>query len=610
MIVRPGKHDAALAAGRGAEARAVSAALAASRRAAASGDRSMNARPALDALAEDPAAWLAAARTCPALARALFSAAVGAEDSDRSSPECWDVASIRGAVQAWFRRPPWGRVAAALRSEFDEAGSAPAIKTAALAQSVSAIAGWGDPDAAYWLALLSERSTAAGQSRAAPSTEDEEASVQVARLLASPARERALVHLRLAHPKIDWASIAAEARIAAAPASPPALDPTMLALLAETAAQRQEIASRDGLLELWEAPSPEAWVRIAAGWLRSLFGASAAVWIDAKPSGFGAVGSVKDSAESFVGGRADFEARQLSAAFRSSRELLGGGRTPLGRVYFTQPPDEEWFAWARTLGACAERWIARDASLSRAPLFPAEEFERGMRAAVAEFSAGAGHEINNPLGAILGQVEALRENELDQGRRRSLSKIAEQVRRVHRMIRDLHLLGRETLPIPEEVSLASVLDAALASAGRRRPIANVVVEPVDPAVTLLGRPADLARLFAELIVNAVEAAGPEGHARLAAVRPADDPTVVQVAVTDSGPGFTERDLERATTPFYSGRSAGRGLGMGLPVAYRLAEDHGGSIEIGVGTPTCVRVRLPILSVSSADTPRAEPPAPS
>ncbi len=68
--------------------------------------------------------------------------------------------------------------------------------------------------------------------------------------------------------------------------------------------------------------------------------------------------------------------------------------------------------------------------------------------------------------------------------------------------------------------------------------------------------------------------------------------VVGIEVSDSGPGFSVQDRLHAFTPYYSGRSAGRHLGLGLPIVKRLLDDMSGSITIGFGTPTLITVFIP------------------
>jgi signal transduction histidine kinase len=71
---------------------------------------------------------------------------------------------------------------------------------------------------------------------------------------------------------------------------------------------------------------------------------------------------------------------------------------------------------------------------------------------------------------------------------------------------------------------------------------------------------------------------------------------LQIRVSDTGTGITDDQRQHIFEPFYSGREAGRGLGMGLPKAWRIVQSHGGEILVESGQQgTTVTVRLPALA---------------
>src|SRR4029079_11442318 len=77
--------------------------------------------------------------------------------------------------------------------------------------------------------------------------------------------------------------------------------------------------------------------------------------------------------------------------------------------------------------------------------------------ALAEFAAGAGHEINNPVATIVGYAQQLLANETDPDRRHALATIGAQAYRIRDMIGDVMLFARPPQPRPEELDLAFVL---------------------------------------------------------------------------------------------------------------------------------------------------------
>src|ERR1043166_9640318 len=92
----------------------------------------------------------------------------------------------------------------------------------------------------------------------------------------------------------------------------------------------------------------------------------------------------------------------------------------------------------------------------------ADEVERAKLAALAEFAAGAGHEINNPLAVITGRVQLLLRGERDPERRRDFAMIHTQALRIHEMIVDLMLFARPPEPQPRSCDVGAIVEAAVA----------------------------------------------------------------------------------------------------------------------------------------------------
>lgn len=210
-----------------------------------------------------------------------------------------------------------------------------------------------------------------------------------------------------------------------------------------------------------------------------------------------------------------------------------------------------------------------------------DEFDRRLRdarlAAMAELAAGAGHEINNPVATIVGRARQLLASESDPNRRRALATIASQALRIRDMIGDLMLFARPPEPEPATIDLADVARQVVAPLADRADEANVTlsVEAEQP-VAAFADPQQLAVALAALVENAMNAVDAGGHVAVAAFDTSDGPTLT---VRDDGRGFSDADREHAFDPFYSGRQAGRGLGFGLPKAWRIVTLAGGTIHI-------------------------------
>ncbi len=201
--------------------------------------------------------------------------------------------------------------------------------------------------------------------------------------------------------------------------------------------------------------------------------------------------------------------------------------------------------------------------------------------AIAEFAAGAGHEINNPLATIAGRVQLLLRDESDPERCKSLATIGAQASRIRDMIGDLMLFARPPAPARERISLnelAQFVVEGFREKARTRDVTLTICagEPV-PAVA---DPTQWKVALSELVRNALDAVDVRGTIRIALQRSTvgENPCAI-VSVTDNGRGLTEKDRAHAFDPYYSGRNAGRGLGFGLCKCWRIVANHGGRIEV-------------------------------
>jgi signal transduction histidine kinase len=141
----------------------------------------------------------------------------------------------------------------------------------------------------------------------------------------------------------------------------------------------------------------------------------------------------------------------------------------------------------------------------------ARALEDAKLAALAEFAAGAGHEINNPLATIVGRAQALLKHETDPGRRQSLATIAAQAFRVRDMIGDLMVFARPPAPVPERLLVNDAVSAVVdrfQDAARER--ACRLTFRAESAVFASIDPTQLAIVASELVRNALDVVEPAG----------------------------------------------------------------------------------------------------
>ena len=228
--------------------------------------------------------------------------------------------------------------------------------------------------------------------------------------------------------------------------------------------------------------------------------------------------------------------------------------------------------------------------------------------AMYKLAAGAGHEINNPLGSIAGRAQLLLRDETDPERRRTLAKINSQAFRAHEMIADMMLFARPPAPRCEVVDAAVLIDEVIAGMQEISQQREAkMVSNVQKGVSLLS--ADTSQLMVVLramCTNSLEAMGHGGRIEISARHDQDIASsrrgeevafpkgVIEIVVSDNGPGFAPEDRKHLFDPFYSGREAGRGLGFGLSKCWRIIRNHGGAIDVEStpGQGATFRIKLP------------------
>lgn len=213
---------------------------------------------------------------------------------------------------------------------------------------------------------------------------------------------------------------------------------------------------------------------------------------------------------------------------------------------------------------------------------------------MAEFAAGAGHEINNPLAVISGQAQYLLAHELEPSRQRALQTIIGQTQRIHDILTELMQFARPGRPQKRALDLGSLIREVTVSLGglaeQRR--VRMVCPEVDAGLGMYADARQVQIALTCLLRNAIEAAPADGWAGVRVLAPTAER--VDLLVEDSGPGPAPQQRPHLFDPFYSGRQAGRGRGLGLPTAWRLARENGGTVyfdDLADG-PTCFVLSLP------------------
>jgi len=217
-------------------------------------------------------------------------------------------------------------------------------------------------------------------------------------------------------------------------------------------------------------------------------------------------------------------------------------------------------------------------------------------ASLGQLAAGAAHEINNPLTAILGYSDLLTLENPPETRAYSLGqKIREQARRTKDLVTNLLSFARQVPAEKQLLDLNTVLSGAVQLRNLDLREKNIRIElenrSVLPAVR--GDPNQLLQVFYHLISNGVDAMESAGGGVLL-IRTLRERGVVVIEFSDTGPGMKEPD--KVFDPFYTTKAVGKGTGLGLSICYGVMQEHGGTI-VGFNRPEggCTfRLELPAV----------------
>ncbi len=213
------------------------------------------------------------------------------------------------------------------------------------------------------------------------------------------------------------------------------------------------------------------------------------------------------------------------------------------------------------------------------------EFQRQLRlqklTALAEYAAGAGHEINNPLGSIIGRASQLLKDEPDLERRRLLENIGAQAYRIRDMIGDTMLFARPPSPQKEAIVLAELVSEVLGRFSSPIAAQQIQVElNLGASETIEADRTQLQIVFSELIRNSLHAMPDGGEISIEVSQEHNaSGDWYRIDFSDNGPGLTDEQIEHCFDPFFSGRQAGRGLGFGLSKCWQILRQHGGKMDL-------------------------------
>ncbi len=222
---------------------------------------------------------------------------------------------------------------------------------------------------------------------------------------------------------------------------------------------------------------------------------------------------------------------------------------------------------------------------------------------IGTLAAGVAHEINNPLSAVIANLDmAIDEVTKLAKRADAVDELMDELRdaregadRVRQIVRDLKIFSRSEDEFLHPVDVRRVLESTLRMAWNEIRHRARLVKDFGPVPLVRANDSRLGQIFLNIVVNAAQAIA-EGRAESNEIRVTtgiDGSGLVVVAISDTGPGMPPEILNRLFTPFFTTKPAGIGTGLGLSICHRLVTNFGGriTVESAVGRGSVFRVFL-------------------
>ena len=226
----------------------------------------------------------------------------------------------------------------------------------------------------------------------------------------------------------------------------------------------------------------------------------------------------------------------------------------------------------------------------------AELLQSAKLAALGQLAAGVAHELNNPLGAISGYLELLKEEvELGPQEMEYMERIRKRIQQASKIVAELASLGIPSTPQWQMLNVNDVLEEMFTLLGRRLSLHQIELQKdLGPNLPLMHADPDrLEQVFINLIINARQAMEEGGTLRVTS-RESRNGEWVEIVFADTGEGVSKEHLDSIFDPFFTTRGPGKGMGLGLSVSLRHIRDHRGTIDVWSekGRGTVFRVALP------------------
>lgn len=290
------------------------------------------------------------------------------------------------------------------------------------------------------------------------------------------------------------------------------------------------------------------------------------------------------------------EMDELVTSFNTMRDRLRGAMTELNQ--FTQSLEEKVSQRTEQLRAAHQKLLHSD-----------------RLASLGQLSASVAHEINNPISGVLNLSMLLQRMLKQDGVpperladfRRYLQQISSETTRVGRIVSDLLAFSRRSKPQRADADLNKIIRSTVSLVGHKLKLCDTTaILNLDEQLPMVQCDASqMQQVVLNLVMNAAEAAQGRGGGKIViTTRTNEARDGVEMVVEDNGEGIPPENLSKIFEPFFTSKSDGKGVGLGLAVLYGIVREHDGEVDVKskVGVGTSFAISLPLVSSDLLEEP--------
>ena len=238
--------------------------------------------------------------------------------------------------------------------------------------------------------------------------------------------------------------------------------------------------------------------------------------------------------------------------------------------------------------------------------------EASRLVSIGEMVAGAAHEINNPLAAVMGFSQLVLRRELDPDVRIDVERILGEATRASKIVANLQSFARRNEPSREPVELGDIVLRVLdlKSYELRLDNIDVVTEFKINSATIYGDPQQIEQVVLNIVINAAHFMKEDNGGGTINIGLEQLGRSIRLTISDNGPGISPEHLPKVFDPFFTTKEVGTGTGLGLSICYGIINEHGGTLavdsKLGEGTTFTIELEAAYPSLDSVITASSKP----